>query len=57
MTASSKYSATFLKSSSTKPLDVRAGVPESQRHNRNQHAITDPPIYAYKKVADRLYPF
>lgn len=57
MTAASKYSATFLKSSSTKPLDVRAGVPESQRHNRNQHVITDPPIYAFKKVTDILYPF
>lgn len=30
-TAASKYSATFAKSSSKKPLDVRAGVPEKFR--------------------------
>lgn len=37
LTAASKKSATFAKSSSTNPLDVRAGVPgSSQRKSSNQ---------------------
>lgn len=33
LTAMSKKSATFAKSSSTNPLDVRAGVPESVKRS------------------------